>query len=172
MTALSSAPSATAHSHVYRSLSRGIANDIRSTLRIARPIPRILHRSERAVRRPATELNDTGSIWTDSLQARLRELWTQGLTASQIAAELHVTRNAVIGKAHRLGLSGRASPIQRTKLPKLTLVALKERMCRWPIGHPGEPDFHFCGGEARPNSPYCPEHHVIAYMPPKRKGSM
>jgi GcrA cell cycle regulator len=129
-------------------------------------------RSETAVRQPAIELNDTGSIWTDSLQARLRELWEQGLTASQIAAELCITRNAVIGKAHRLGLSGRASPIQRSKAPKLTLVALKERMCKWPIGHPGEPDFHFCGGEARPSSPYCPEHHLRAYMPSKKKGSM
>ena len=54
----------------------------------------------------------------------------------------------------------------------LTLVALKERMCKWPIGHPGEPEFHFCGDEARPNSPYCPEHHVRAYMPTKKKGSM
>ena len=131
-----------------------------------------IDRSERAVRRPATELNDTGSIWTESLQARLRELWAQGLTASQIAAELSVTRNAVIGKAHRLGLGGRASPIHRSKAPKLTLVALKERMCRWPVGHPGEPDFHFCGGEARPNSPYCPEHHARAYMPPKKKEAM
>jgi GcrA cell cycle regulator len=129
-------------------------------------------RSEAAVPRPEIELNDAGSIWTDTLQARLRELWEQGLTASQIAAELCITRNAVIGKAHRLGLSGRASPIQRTKPPKLTLVALKERMCRWPIGHPGEPGFHFCGGEARPNSPYCPEHHVRAYVPPKKKEAM
>ena len=129
-------------------------------------------RSKGAVRRPETELNDAGSIWTDTLQARLRELWEQGLTASQIAAELSISRNAVIGKDHRLELSGRASPIQRSKAPKLTLVALKERMCRWPIGHPGEPDFHFCGGEARPNSPYCPDHHVQADMPFKKRGSM
>ena len=131
-----------------------------------------IDRSEGTVPRPETELNDAGSIWTDTLQVRLRELWAQGLTASQIAAELLITRNAVIGKAHRLGLGGRASPIQRSKPPMLTLVALKERMCKWPIGHPGEPDFHFCGNEARPNSPYCPEHHVRAYMPPKKKGSM
>ena len=129
-------------------------------------------RSEAAVPRTETELNDTGSIWTDSLQARLRELWAKGLTASQVATELSITRNAVIGKAHRLGLGGRASPIQRSKPPMLTLVALKERMCKWPIGHPGAPDFHFCGDEARPNSPYCPEHHVRAYMPTKKKGSM
>ena len=131
-----------------------------------------IDRSEGTVPRPETEMNDARSIWTDTLQARLRELWEQGLTASQIAAELSVTRNAVIGKAHRLGLSGRASPIQRSKPSKLTLVALKERMCRWPIGHPGELDFHFCGGEARPNSPYCPEHHARAYMPPKKKERM
>src|SRR5688572_10805859 len=90
-----------------------------------------IDRSEAAVRRPETELNDAGSIWTDTLQARLRELWEQGLTASQIAAELSITRNAVIGKAHRLGLGGRASPIQRSKPPMLMLVALKERMCKW-----------------------------------------
>ena len=126
-----------------------------------------IDRSEAAVPRTETELNNSGSIWTDSLQARLRKLWAEGLTASQIAAELSITRNAVIGKAHRLGLSGRVSPIQRSKPPKLTLVALKERMCKWPIGHPGEPDFHFCGSDARPNSPYCPEHHARAYMPPK-----
>jgi len=129
-------------------------------------------RSEGAVSQSETKLTDAGSIWSDALQARLRELWAQGLTASQIAAELCITRNAVIGKAHRLELGGRPSPIQRSKPPMLTLVALKERVCRWPIGHPGEPDFHFCGGEARPNSPYCPEHHVRAYMPPKKKGSM
>ncbi len=113
-----------------------------------------IDRSEGTVPRPETELNHAGSIWTDTLQVRLRELWAQGLTASQIAAELSVTRNAVIGKAHRLGLSGRPSPIRHAGPPKLTLVALKERMCRWPVGHLGEPDFHFCGGEARPNSPY------------------
>ena len=129
-------------------------------------------RSEGTAPRPETALNDAGSIWTDNLQAQLRELWEQGLTAFQIAAELSVTRNAVIGKAHRLGLSGRASPIRQAKPSKLTLVALKERMCKWPIGHPGETDFHFCGGEARSNSPYCPEHHARAYMPFKKKMSL
>lgn len=47
--------------------------------------------------------------WTDDRVDTLRKLWTEGLSASQIAAELGgVTRNAVIGKVHRLGLSGRA----------------------------------------------------------------
>lgn len=49
--------------------------------------------------------------WTDERVERLKTLWSEGLSASQIAAELGaVTRNAVIGKVHRLGLSGRSKP--------------------------------------------------------------
>ena len=49
--------------------------------------------------------------WTEERVARLAKLWAEGLSASQIAADLgEVTRNAVIGKVHRLGLSGRAKP--------------------------------------------------------------
>jgi GcrA cell cycle regulator len=49
--------------------------------------------------------------WTDERVELLRKLWSEGLSASQIAAQLgSVTRNAVIGKVHRLGLSGRAAP--------------------------------------------------------------
>ena len=49
--------------------------------------------------------------WTDERVERLKTLWSEGLSASQIATELGaVTRNAVIGKVHRLGLSGRAKP--------------------------------------------------------------
>jgi GcrA cell cycle regulator len=51
--------------------------------------------------------------WTDERITLLRALWTEGLSASQIAERLGgVTRNAVIGKAHRLGLSGRPSPVK------------------------------------------------------------
>ena len=49
--------------------------------------------------------------WTDDRVEILKKLWAEGLSASQIARELgDVTRNAVIGKVHRLGLAGRASP--------------------------------------------------------------
>jgi GcrA cell cycle regulator len=62
--------------------------------------------------------------WTDERVEHLKKLWTDGLSASQIAAELGgITRNAVIGKVHRLGLSGRAkapsstAPRQRKQRP-------------------------------------------------------
>lgn len=59
-----------------------------------------------------------GGGWTDERVEWLRTLWTQGLTASQIAAELGgVTRNSVIGKAHRLGLSGRLTPVATPRAP-------------------------------------------------------
>ena len=59
--------------------------------------------------------------WTDERVELLRKLWLEGLSASQIASELSngITRNAVIGKVHRLGLSGRAkAPSQATPRPR------------------------------------------------------
>ena len=196
--------------------------------------------------------------WTDERIDRLKELWTQGMTASQIADELGgVSRNAVIGKAHRLGLQSRPSPVkanegpgeiapspfepeapapaearadfdepeaeaeetdseavaqpaapapapappqpqirsigpggfvrqapgeQQSPIPpapprrlvpakpspeiadKTSLLDLNEKICKWPIGHPGEPDFHFCGKQANPGFPYCVEHCGVAYQ--------
>jgi GcrA cell cycle regulator len=188
--------------------------------------------------------------WTDERIERLRELWSQGMTASHIADELGgVSRNAVIGKAHRLGLQSRPSPVkpneedaapapaaeaprpapqtapaaaapakeapaspppagatapqppqpqvrsigpggfirqapgeQQSPIPpapprrlvpakpspeiadKPSLLDLNEKICKWPIGHPGEPDFHFCGEQANPGFPYCVEHCGVAYQ--------
>ncbi|HEX8639519.1 MAG TPA: GcrA family cell cycle regulator [Allosphingosinicella sp.] len=201
--------------------------------------------------------------WTEERIERLKALWTQGITASQIADELGgVSRNAVIGKAHRLGLQSRPSPVkpqeeeaqaepaspaaeaappapmeveeppfdiggedagsaealapseaadadaesepgppppqirsigpggfvrqgpsdQQAPIPpapprrlvpakpspeiadKTSLLDLNERICKWPIGHPGEPDFHFCGKAANPGFPYCVEHCGVAYQ--------
>ena len=205
--------------------------------------------------------------WTDERIDRLKDLWTRGMTASQIAEELGgVSRNAVIGKAHRLGLQARPSPVkpneheegaaapaaepaapsdpmpvapadtpvvgakdepapweieeeeqaadgdeggenapaaapqpqirsigpggflrqgpgdQQPPIPpapprrlvpakpspeiadKTSLLDLNERICKWPIGHPGEPDFHFCGAQANPGFPYCVQHCGVAYQ--------
>jgi GcrA cell cycle regulator len=201
--------------------------------------------------------------WTDERIDQLKNLWEKGLTASQIADELGgVSRNAVIGKAHRLGLKSRPSPVkakdsekkpatkkaskiedvrpktraaesprietivprsapaalqasaavgvgipdksvasmprvvsigpggfmrqgpgdQQAPIPpaparrlvpakpsaematKTSLLDLNERVCRWPMGHPGEADFHFCGVAVNPGFPYCVEHCGRAYQ--------
>jgi GcrA cell cycle regulator len=194
--------------------------------------------------------------WTEERIERLKKMWQDGSTASQIADELGgVSRNAVIGKAHRLGLEARPSPVkpgeekehrapaaaapapkpapaerpapkaaapaaespapaqpahasprrtsahdmqyrsigpggfirqgpgeQQAPIPpapprrlvpakpspevadKTSLLELNDRICKWPMGHPGEPDFHFCGAPSNPGFPYCVEHCGVAYQ--------
>jgi GcrA cell cycle regulator len=203
--------------------------------------------------------------WTDERIATLTKMWESGATASQIAEELGgVSRNAVIGKAHRLGLKARPSPVKpneeketvkapdalpvakakpklkpaapapkpassaaprpaadtpsqplpdpRPGMPKIvsvgpggflrqgpgdqqapippapprrlvparpspeiadktSLLDLNDRVCRWPMGHPGEPDFHFCGVKVNPGFPYCVEHCGRAYQAQLPRGA-
>ncbi|WP_347717326.1 GcrA family cell cycle regulator, partial [Sphingomonas sp.] len=47
---------------------------------------------------------------------------------------------------------------------RTSLLDLNDRICRWPMGHPGEPDFHFCGDHANPGFPYCVAHCGVAYQ--------
>lgn len=155
--------------------------------------------------------------WTDERVELLRRLWEEGLSASQIAAQIGgVTRNAVIGKVHRLGLSGRVKAgegaggrkkagreaeaegfVEETTLPpeiapiashrpapifaepsmhtvettvlsattRVTIMDLRESMCRWPMGDPTSPDFHYCGDRSITGLPYCTHHAQIAYQP-------
>jgi len=106
--------------------------------------------------------------WTEDRVSMLRDMWTDGKSASQIAEALGgISRNAVIGKAHRLGLQKRPSPIKRSA--GATILTLTERMCRWPVGHPGDEDFHFCGKKTAPGMPYCAEHCAIAYQQPQSR---
>ncbi len=138
--------------------------------------------------------------WTDERVEQLRSLWTEGLSASQIARALGgVTRNAVIGKVHRLGLAGRAAPARtdRPRLPSIpkmstrtymppppvveedpvvfddgshaTVLTINDRMCRWPIGDPSEHEFHFCGRKPKSGSPYCEAHARKAYQPQQQR---
>ena len=167
-------------------------------------------------------MNEAGA-WTEERVELLKKLWSDGLSASQIAAELgSVTRNAVIGKVHRLGLSGRAknpaapaaprnaaprkpptrspsapaagltrganalaqqfveeaepemhveqvpAPSEDVVIPfseRVTIMDLREYMCRWPMGDPTTPEFRFCGGRSQTGMPYCSYHARIAYQP-------
>lgn len=126
--------------------------------------------------------------WTDERVALLKRLWGEGKTAAEIAKELGgVTRNAVIGKAHRLKLSNRVSPIQQNKKPVakpvvavkkvekppaindddrqgIPLTNLEASQCRWPIGDPREESFGFCGDEKMAGLPYCSDHAKVAYQ--------
>jgi GcrA cell cycle regulator len=157
--------------------------------------------------------------WTDERVELLRQLWLDGKSASQISAQLGhgVTRNAVIGKVHRLGLAGRAkspsssaSPPRAASAPRMsprpapssartavrgatalalasepmldtrpvfqeddvvvpmslrvTIIDLKEAMCRWPLGDPTSAEFRYCGSPAA-SGPYCAHHGKLAYQP-------
>jgi GcrA cell cycle regulator len=176
--------------------------------------------------------------WTDERIDLLQKLWLQGMSASRIARELAngLTRNAVIGKVYRLGLSGRVKetaagpgaprPLQRqtTRSPArqaaqpghqqrahhaapggaafmrgntalavqavafeaparnaevrrqsevvvpmtepVTILELRDSMCKWPIGDPTQSEFRFCGARKTPgDGPYCGCHAAIAYQP-------
>ena len=113
------------------------------------------------------------NYWTKQKVDKLSKLWQKGVSAREIANKLgEVSRNAVIGKANRLGLSKK---VEKTKkkieaIPPVDVNSLVPNMsgCKWPIGHPGDQDFYFCGKEVIPGKPYCGEHCVIAY---RRKDS-
>ena len=139
------------------------------------------------------------SGWTDDRIETLKKMWAEGLSASQIARALgEVTRNAVIGKVHRLGLSGRASParverarpvsqarpmlraapqhIQAVEEPlepmpenPVSVLDLTGSVCKWPIGDPSEANFRFCGRKSRANAPYCEAHARMAYQPAQNR---
>lgn len=166
--------------------------------------------------------------WTDERIELLKKLWTEGLSASQIAGELGmVTRNAVIGKVHRLGLAGRAkAPSTASARPqvrksvssgtvrvasvsagggmtraisrgatalkiapqeqeevqpwvetldedvvvpmsqRVTIMELKEGLCKWPMGDPQQSEFRYCGAGCEIGTPYCTYHSRVAYQPP------
>jgi GcrA cell cycle regulator len=158
--------------------------------------------------------------WTEERVAELKKLWAEGHSASQIAKRLgSVTRNAVIGKVHRLGLSGRATPSRPVKRPPrlarpkpqqvprqaqtrganalavrpeaapqqapevetnvepqrlpngdmVTVLTVKDTMCKWPIGDPADATFGFCGHAAQEGAVYCAEHARVAFQPAKKR---
>ena len=121
-------------------------------------------------------------VWDEDKLNKLKKLWDDGLPITKIGNELGVSRNAIAGKAHRMGLPKRNSPISKSgelrknqskkniesnkDLPlKIMLrnVEWSRNRCCWPIGDPKLPGFAFCGIPITPGRPYCEEHSNLAY---------
>ncbi len=106
-------------------------------------------------------------VWTPERIEMLQSLWREGHSASAIAERLGgISRNAVIGKAHRLFLPSRPSPIKRDERVKQPVPqrAVGGHGCMWPIGDPRSAEFHFCDAPADPGRPYCASHCAQAYQ--------
>ena len=116
------------------------------------------------------------TVWTQDRIDSLGQLWTEGLSTAEIGRRLGVSKNAVVGKAHRLSLTPRPSPVkivpgQPRRRPQPRIVELVGPSCCWPVGHPGEKGFHFCGERPVAGKPYCADHAAVAYVRPKNRGS-
>ena len=113
------------------------------------------------------------SVWTQERVDQLGQLWRQGLSTAEIGRRLGLTKNAVVGKAHRLSLEPRPSPLKTP--PRRRIVVTKHEAsgptCSWPIGHPGEKGFHFCSEKPMAGKPYCTAHAALAYIRPKERNS-
>ena len=125
---------------------------------------------------------ENNSVWDEKQLEKLKKLWDEGLPITKIGLELGVSRNAIAGKAHRLGLPKRNSPISKSGDPRknqdvsnletskepplkilLREVEWSRNRCCWPIGDPKLPGFSFCGTSIMPGRPYCEEHSNLAY---------
>lgn len=113
---------------------------------------------------------------TPGLLNRLRQLWDEGVTTRQIGVTLSqefgldVSKNAALGKAKRIGCPDRVvhRPAPRRQIATFDFDG---PVCMWPIGHPGDENFHFCGSpHVTPRKPYCSNHAAIAYISPKQDG--
>ena len=106
------------------------------------------------------------TIWNPDLIDRLIALWDEGLPTAEIGRRLAISKNAVIGKAHRLALTPRPSPLKSPPVRRRALGP-QPASCTWPVGHPGDKDFRFCGERPVAGKPYCAKHAAMAYVRPK-----
>ena len=105
--------------------------------------------------------------WTAERIEVLVKLWDEGVTTAEIGRRIGVTKNAVIGKVHRIGLVPRVITEKPAPPPTRNVFDFNGSVCMWPIGHPGDADFHFCGTAPVSGKPYCAKHAGQAYIRPK-----
>jgi GcrA cell cycle regulator len=118
-------------------------------------------------------ISTSAIFWPAERSARLIDMWTRGLSSSEIARELGVTKNAVVGRVRRLNLPWRRQPkkhnIRVSQRGVLNLDSWPAKDgCLFPIGHLDQPDFHFCG-QPQTNGLYCAAHAAICYVPVRQK---
>ena len=116
---------------------------------------------------PESEPAEIVETWTPERIEALTRLWEEGVTTAEIGRRIGVTKNAVIGKVHRIGLTPRV--ITQKPPPRRNVFDFTGPACMWPIGHPGEEEFHFCGEQPVAGKPYCGHHVEVAYIKPKEK---
>ncbi len=126
--------------------------------------------------------------WNTDQIAQLQALWAAGHSTAEIGRRMGISKNAVVGKAHRLRLPARPSPIRKADpaapqraarpmsapLPRPASVPIRPlpvmpsstrtMPCCWPIGEPGTRSFHFCDEPAMSGKPYCTTHAQLAYV--------
>ena len=128
--------------------------------------------------------------WTADKTVRLKHLWKVGYTATEIGEKLNYSKNAVIGRAHRLNLAARRSGsgageprttyVRSTRAQQIEallndknfepenpaqLEELTKHHCRWPEGEPGKKDFYFCGRTPVKSFSYCRLHILKSTKP-------
>jgi GcrA cell cycle regulator len=117
-------------------------------------------------------------IWNAEKQLTLKTLWEKGFSGGQIAKILKTSRSAILGKARRMNLVGRRvdTSVQKKNPSKPNRIihdnrhameALREGLCKFPIGDPGTVNFSFCFAPVFGRSVYCLEHKNLCYTPPK-----
>lgn len=107
--------------------------------------------------------------WTAERIDQLKLLWEEGVTTAEIGRRIGVSKNAVVGKVHRIGLLPRV--VKEAPPPRRNVFDFAGPACMWPIGHPTDDDFHFCGGRPSAGKPYCAEHAAKAYIRPREQKS-
>ena len=114
--------------------------------------------------------------WTPIKTSALIALWNEGIATIEIGKRLGVSKNAVVGRVHRLGLPKRPSPLYSGKTPgpsaaEIIAAGQEWRGCLYMFGDPEDSDWRFCQNPREWNPSYCPVHHAKTRQKPGQVGA-